>query len=67
MKYRAKVTYIKTELKVIYSGEEPVTVKDAKDVYAEVDTVEEAELLETANNHRQKEMNALNKLYELKH
>lgn len=65
MKYRAKVTYIQEELEYIYQSKEPVKLKDVHDVYVEVDTEEEAELLEIANKYRKLSSNVINKLFKL--
>lgn len=48
MKYRAKITRIMSSLETIYSLKGR-TCQDLKDVYIEVDTPEEADLIECMN------------------
>lgn len=49
MKYRAKVTWIEQEVREYYKDTKLYFARDTCDVYAEVDTSEEADCLERMN------------------
>lgn len=49
MKYRAKVTWIEQEVREYYKDVDLYFARDTYDVYAEVDTPDEADCLERMN------------------
>lgn len=51
MMYRAKCTWILNEIKTIYHGMDLNFVRDVTDIYAEVHSEFEAELIEAANRN----------------
>ena len=53
MKYRAKCTKIISFVDSHYNMNAYQKVRDAKDTYIEVDTPEEAELIEEINRHQE--------------
>lgn len=49
MKYRAKITNIIPQIKNVKKYEYNIVIHDAQDMYIDVDTEEEAELIEEMN------------------
>ena len=67
MKYRAKITNIIPQIKNIKAYEKGYICRDKEDLYIEVDTEEEAELIEELNNTYQKAFAIYNELIEKTH
>ncbi len=63
--YRAKCTWIQNELKTIYHGMDLNFVRDATDIYVEVHSEFEADLIEAANQCAIEQRNDLNRLLEI--
>lgn len=65
MKYRAKMTYCIPQMMNVYENGNANVCKDAKDTYIEVNTEEEAELIEEINNHFQQALQLYKQLIKL--
>lgn len=65
MKHRAKMTYCIPQMMNVYERGNAQIVRDAKDFYIEVNTEEEAELIEEINNHFQQALQQYKKLIKL--
>lgn len=61
MKYRAKCTYCISQMANLYDWKKSYICHDQQDTYIEVDTIEEAELIELINA----KMCSATKLYEM--
>lgn len=66
MKYRAKCTKIVSLVETIYNTNNHKLVKDAKDIYIEVNFEDEAELIEKLNKHEAEKIAIINELEELR-
>lgn len=64
MVYRAKITKIQSWVEMNYSLNAYNFVKDAKDVYIEVNDEDEAELLESINKMEEKRVELVLQWYE---
>lgn len=65
MKYRAKCTNCMAQMSCLYDERENPFVRDALDVYVEVDTEREAELIELLNDACFKAVRTYSKLFEI--
>lgn len=65
MKHRAKMTYCIPQMMNVYENGKAPICKDEKDTYIEVDTEEEAELIEEINDHFQQALQLYKQLIKL--
>lgn len=65
MKYRAKMTYCIPQMMNVYENGNAQIVRDAKDFYIEVNTEEEAEVIEEINKHFQQALQLYKQLINL--
>ena len=64
MVYRAKITKIQSWFESHYNINAYTIVRDAKDVYIEVDNEDEAELLESINKKQEELLNLTSQWYD---
>ena len=65
MNHRAKMTYCIPQMMNVYENGKAYVCKDAKDTYIEVNTQEEAELIEEINDHFQQALQLYKQLIKL--
>lgn len=65
MKHRAKMTYCIPQIMNVYEKGKAQIVRDVKDYYIEVNTQEEAELIEEINDHFQQALQLYKQLIKL--
>lgn len=65
MKYRAKFTRILSTIENLYNFKKHNVVRDSKDAYIEVDTEDEAEVIEELNRLEAKRISLLKELHGL--
>lgn len=65
MKYRAKFTRIFSTIEWFYNFKKHIVVRDEKDAYIEVDTEDEAEVIEALNRLEEERNSLIMKLHRL--